>query len=233
MTTAGELVKKSYYMAKVLDPREEIEGFQASEGMFELNRIIDTWGSLMPYIPSYTILTVPVIANDYSYDVTPVITELSEAHLLDSNNVQFNLYQIDLHRFNTLNFALSAQSPTRPDRVFIQNDFADYPTKSKVIFYPVPDQSYTATLYAMQRLANLTYSQDITTVPSYYVTALEFKLARRLMVIYSTNPAPAFESEYQEVMRQFKAANRRDKSSQGYNIFRQRRNFRPWGTYVG
>lgn len=232
MSTAAELIKRSYYLAQVLDPREEIEGFQASEGLHELNKIIDTWGSLSQYIPTYTILTINVLPNVSSYDVTPAVTQLSESHLIDQNNVQYVLTQIDLQRFNTLNFTLSANAPSRPYLIFPQNDFATWNTKTKMRFYPVPDTTYTATLYAMQRLANVTYSQELTTVPAYWIAALEFELARQLINIYGTTPALTFNTDYEQAMKQLKNANRRDRSVQVQNQFRRIRRYSPWSVYV-
>jgi hypothetical protein len=232
MTIVAELIKRSYYLAQVLDPREEIEGFQASEGLYELNRIIDTWGSLMQYIPTYTILTINVLPNVSSYDITPVVTQLSESHLIDQNNVQYVLTAIDLQRFNTLNFTLSGNAPCRPYLIFPQNDFVNWPTKTKMRFYPVPDNIYTATVYAMQRLANVTYSQVLDMVPGYWISAMEFELAKRLIDIYGTTPAPTFGDSYTTIMRQLKAANRRDKSVQVQNQFRRIRRYSPWSVYV-
>lgn len=232
MTTSAELIKRSYYLAQVLDPREEIEGFQSSEGLYELNRAIDTWGSLTQYIPSYSILTIPILPGVFSYVQSPVITQLSESHIIDQNNVQYDLVQIDLQRFNTQNFALSATAPNRPRSVFIQNDFANFPTQSNVVVFPIPDTNYTATLYAMLRLLNVTYSQDLTQVPGYWINAMEYELAKKLITIYGTTPAATFAEDYMTVMRQLKAANRRDRSVQVQNQFRNIRRYKPWGIYV-
>lgn len=232
MTTSAELIKRSYYLAQVLDPREEIEGFQSSEGLYELNRAIDTWGSLSQYIPSYSILTIPILPGVFSYVQSPVITQLSESHIIDQNNVQYDLVQIDLQRFNTQNFVLSATAPNRPRSVFIQNDFANYPTQSNVVVFPIPDTNYTATLYAMLRLLNVTYSQDLTQVPGYWINAMEFELAKKLINIYGTTPAVTFADDYATVMRQLKAANKRDRSVQVQNQFRNIRRYKPWGIYV-
>lgn len=233
MALASDSIKRAYYLAQVLDPGEEIEGFQASEGLYQLNRIIDLWGALSQYIPTYTILTVSVVADTYTYNVTPVITELSEGHLVDSNNVQFNLTEIDLNRFNTLNFALGETAPAIPYYIFIQNDFANYPTSSKVQLYPVPDAAYTMTLYAMQRLANVAYSDDLSTTPSYWTAALEYELSKKLISVYGTTPASTFAEDYATVIRQLKAANIRDKSVQVQNEFAAIRRFKPWRGYVG
>lgn len=232
MTTSAELIKRSYYLAQVLDPREEIEGYEAEEGLYELNQVINVWGSLSQYIPTYKIITVNVVSNTSSYNVTPVITQLSESHLLDQNNVQYSLIQIDLQRFNTLNFSLSAQFPTRPQLIFVQNDFDNWPTQSKVRFFPVPDASYTATLYAMVRLANVTYSEELSAVPAYYLVGMKYELAKQLINIYGTTPAPTFFADYEQAMKNLKAANIRDRSVQVQNEFTQIRRYRPWSTYV-
>jgi len=233
MATAADLIKRSYYMAQVLDPREAIEGFEAEEGLNELNKVIDTWSSLSIYIPTYTILTIAVLANVSTYNITPAITQLSESNILDANNVQYPLIQIDLQRFNTLNFALSATAPTRPSEIFLQQDTATWLTMTKVRLFPVPDTTYTATLYAMQRLANVTYEQDLSLViPKYVQAALEYELADALITIYGTTPAANFAENYAKAMMQVKAANRRDRSVQVANEFQSFRRFRPWGTYV-
>jgi hypothetical protein len=232
MTTAAELIRRSYYLAQVLDPNEEIEGFESSEGLYELNRILDRWGSLSQYIPSYSELIVNVTPGVFSYDQTPVITQLSEGHLLDINNVQYGLNQLNLQQYNTLNFPLSATSPCRPRDVFIKNDFVNWPTKSQIIFYPVPDTTYTAVLYAMLRLVNVTYSQVLSQLPGYWITGVEYELAKQFINIYSTTPAATFFDDYEKIIAELKAANRRDRSVQTKNVFQNVRRYKPWGTYV-
>lgn len=232
MTTVAVLIKDAYYLAQVLDPREEIEAFDATEGVRVINQIIKQWGSLSIYIPTYTILTLNLVAGTYSYNITPVVTQLSEAHLLDLNNVQYPLDIIDLARFNTLNFALSNQARVRPNLLFIQNDFINYPLQSKAVFYPVPDNTYTATLYAMQRLVEVEYEDDLSTVPDYWQVALYYEAAKRLSSINATILPASFADEYTEAMQNLKAANRRDKRVKVLNQFQTTRLYRPWGTYV-
>jgi hypothetical protein len=84
----------------------------------------------------------------------------------------------------------------------------------------------------MQRLANVTYSQELSTLPGYVLAALEFELARQLISIYGTQPAVTFANDYEEAITQLKAANRRDRSVQVQNEFRNFRRYKPWGIYV-
>jgi len=232
MTTAAQLVKRSYYLAQVLDPREEIEGFQATEGLAELNRSIDLWGALAMYIPSYSELTISILAGVSSYDQTPVITQLASGHIIDANDVQNPVIPIDLQRFNTLNYALSNTSRMRPTMVFPDNQFANFPTKTAIRVYPVPDTTYTMTLYAMLRLANVTESQDLTHVPPHWIAAMEMELSKRLINIYGTEPAVTWPEDYKSVMDILKAGNKRDRSVKVMNEFRSYRRFKTWSVYV-
>ena len=233
MTTAAELIKRSYYLAQVLDPNEEIQGNESSEGLYELNRVISLWGSLSQYIPAYSIVPLTTVAGQYVYNQVPLITQLSKSHIIDSSNIQYPLWSIDLQRFNTLNFALSNQARCRPNLIYVQNDFANLPTRSQVILFPVPDQVYTVTMYAMLRLTQVAYSDDLDYVPAYWISGLEYELAKSLITIYGTTPASTFYDDYNTVMRQLKGANKRDKTVQVANEFQEVRRYRPWGTYVG
>jgi len=231
MTTSAVVIKNAYYLAQVLDPREEIEGFEAGEGLRILNLILANWGSLKIYIPTYTQLTQVVTSGDFSYDITPAITSATRGHLVDQNNVQYPVEVIDLARYNTLNFALTNQN-SRPNQVFIKNDFANWPTLSQLIFYPIPDNTYTVTLWVWKRLANVTYSQDLTQVPDYWINALTYELAHRLASINATVLPQSFLDDYDMIIKQVKAANKRDKRVIVNNQFQTTRKYKPWGTYV-
>lgn len=231
MTTAANLIKDAYYLAQVLDPREEIEGFEAGEGLRTLNLLIANWGSLSIYIPTYTKITQVLTANVYVYDITPAITQAMRGHLVDQNNVQYGLDVIDLARFNTLNFSLPNQN-SRPNQVFVQDDFPEWPTTSQLVFYPPPDNTYTVTLYVKKRLSAVTYSEDLTMVPDYWFNAMMYELAHRLASINATVLPTSFMEDYERVMKQVKAANKRDKRVIVQNQFKTSRKFRPWGTYV-
>lgn len=230
--TPAELIKRSYYLAQVLDPSEEIDGFQASEGMFTLNEIINQWSSLSIYIPTYTIIPISLMAGVFSYTINPCITQLNEAHLIDQNNVQFPLDIIDLERFNVLNFSLP-NNQGRPYSIFVQNDFENYPTQSQVVFYRIPDNSYSVTLYAMVRLAEMSYSTEITTVPPYMLKGLRYELAHELSEINGTILPPSFYEKYDKIINQVIAANKRDKRVKTHNVFQQIRRYRPWRRYAG
>lgn len=234
MATVANLIRRAYILAKILDPNEETEGYMAEEGTDMMNEIISQWSSLQIYIPTYKEITITTVAGTYEYTVTPVIVEFNEANVLDSNNCQFPVNSIDLTRYNLINFELADTARSRPSELFIKNDFANYPTQSKVILFPIPDDVYTVTLYAKVRLASVSYSDTITTIPDYWLRGLRYELAYSLASEYGTDEklSPAFYEKYSTLIRQLKAANQQDKSVKVFNPFNRWRRFKPWGRNV-
>jgi hypothetical protein len=233
MTLASDLIRRSYILAQILDPREEVEGYQSSEGLTSLNDILNQWSSLSIYIPSYTIIPIITVIATSNYTITPAIVRINEANILDSNNAQTDLGIIDLEEFNNINMSLSSTNLSRPSKIFLQNDFSNWSTQSKLIVYPSPDQVYTITLYAMQRLVNVTYSQTLASIPGYYERALHYELAKELSIIYGTVLPQSFFEEYEKLMKELKATNRKDNTVKCSNLFKTSRFYYPWGTYVG
>lgn len=186
------------------------------------------------YIATYTLIPLATVVNVYSYTITPTITEIFEASYYDSNNVKFNLVVIDLKRQNTLNYLLSAQQPTRPNLIFVQNDQSTIATKiSKVFLHPVPDQIYNVTIYAKQILLALNYSDTITTIPDFEFEVLTYQVAKSLSIRFQTVLGPDFREEYNRLIKEFKAANQHDYSVRNSNPFNSWRRFRPWSADYG
>lgn len=232
--TAAEMVADAFYYSNVKDPGEEILGYEASTGLDALNAIIDQWSGTSIYIPTYKIETFVTVAGDWTYTITPPITQLLESNLIDANNVQWPLRQIDLKRFNLLNIPLSNQARTRPNLIFLQDDTEVLGISTTVILFPVPDQVYTVTLRAKKYLTPFLYSDTILEIPPFGRKALKFQLSRDLSIEFGSNLDDKFESEYMRVMRALRAANKRDNTvinSNPYNTGWRR--FRPWSGYYG
>lgn len=232
--TAGELVKSAFYYSNVKDPGEEILGYEATTGLEALNAIIDQWSGTSIYIPTYYIETITTVPGDYQYTITPPITQLLEANLIDSRNVLTYLRPIDLKRFNLLNIPLGVQSPTRPNVIFLQDDAAVIGVSTTVILFPIPDQVYTVTLRAKKYLTPFLYADTVLEIPPFGRKALKFQLARDLSVEYGSILDDKFESEYQRVMKALRAANKKDSTVINSNPFNTGwRQFRPWSGYYG
>lgn len=236
MTTAAVLVKNAYALAKIIDPNEEIEGYQAAEGLANLNEIIDQWSGLEIFIPTYKTISIATTAGTYSYVVTPPIIAMLEGHFIDSNNVQSPLTEIDLKRYNLINFVDGAMSPSRPGFVYLNNDAANMQIatpQTSVVLYPVPDTVYNVTLYVKSQLVNLDEQDVLTEIPPFYRRALRYELALELSQIYSSQLSDSFYLKYETLMKELKAATIKDWSVKNNNPLISYSRFRPWGIYVG
>lgn len=231
MTTAAQQILKAYKLAQIIDPREEIQGYMQKEGLIIMNDIIAQWTSLQPYIPTYKILTIDIEEGLYEYEIIPALTNILDGNIRDTSNVQYLLYNVDLKTFNTFNFT-NVASPGIPTQVFLQNDFDNFSTQSKLIFYPVPCADFTATIYAKANLPALTYSETIQNMPTFYLKCLNYEMAFQLSEEYNTILNDKFMITYNRLMKELKAANKKDMSVKNHNPFFSGR-FRPWGARGG
>jgi hypothetical protein len=232
-----ELIRQAYMLAKVQDPDEEIEGYRPSEGIQLLNGILDQWSALGIYIPRDSLVTITTTANDYLYAVSPQIIQVLEANLLDEYNVQTVLMPADDKEQNLFNYANSAVSVTRPTNFYLRQndeliDITTGYTSTNIYLYPVPDAVYTATFQVKQLLTNVTL-YDQFTLPPFYFEPLKFQLAKQIALLYGTQLDANFMDEYTRLIRQLKAANKKDNTVLTSNVFASNRRFRPWGPYVG
>ncbi len=228
--TAAELIRQAYVLAQVWDPGEEQPGVEGIEGLFVLNTIIADWSSVGTLIPAYKTLSIALTTGDYMVVKTPPITEIIEANIIDSGNIVSDLREINLQQFNLLNFT---QTQDRPKSVYIESKEDAIQTSTNVYFWPTADQNYTATLRVKQFMAELDYSDQITTLPLNYFKALKYQLAKDLADIYLTVLSDRFDTEYKTVLARLKAVNRKDLSVQNSNPFLEGRRYRPWNIYAG
>jgi hypothetical protein len=232
---AANLINRAYYLAQVLDPQEEFEGFYQEEGLDLLNEIITDWSSMGIYVPYTNTITINLAEGEQSYDVSPVVVQFWEGHIVDSEGVLSVLRQADAKEFNLFN-ANAAQM--RPRFFYIQQDqaFESLTTgalTSTLYFNPVPDQNYTATLIVKQVLTELTLNQEFSGIPPYYTRPLRYQLAYDLADLYETELPASFITKYEKAIKRLKAINPQDYSVQNDNPFLTYRRYRPWGAYVG
>lgn len=229
---AKELIKKAFHKVNIFDPNEDISGDDISTGLDLLNSIISQWSSLQIYIPVANEITINLKQNVYEYIVSPLIISVLSGNIIDGDNTLSTLVQADDDIYNTFNYALSTG---RPYYVYLipQYNFIDVQTEqatTKLIFYPVPDQDYTAKLLVKQILKSVTLETDLTDLPPFYFRPLMYELGYELATEYSETLSPDFRSKYDELMRQLKAANKKDYSVKNANPFwRSSGNYPLWG----
>jgi hypothetical protein len=231
----SQLIKEAYYLAKILDPAEEIEGFYLTEGLDVLNQGLAQWVSLGVNIPNVTNVPVSLTTNNFLYSVSPQIVEIKQANIVDSANVKYPLLIADEFQQNTFNYDIVK---ARPSYVYMRQngELIDEETdaaSTNLYFYPTPNANFTVNLTVKELILEFGLEDELSTIPSYYIKPLKFYLAQDLSIIYSTVLPPRFDKEYERLMREMKAANRQDMSVLNVNTMRGYRQFRPWGVYAG
>lgn len=227
---ASDLILQSYYLSQYKDSNETLQGYEASAGLFLLNMIIDGWSNEGLYIPTYSILTIAITENVFSYVATPPVDEFMEGNIVDSNNVMSTLYPASLKEQASFNYQLGFG---RPNKIFVQNLDSGNPPFSTLFFYPTPSVNYTANLYVKTRLQEVDYSQSLSEFPAWFIKTLYYQLAKEISIQNSTVLSPRFDEEYEMIMRLSAAKCMRDMTVTVENPYASWRRYRPWNLYVG
>lgn len=236
MTTAAQLIRKSYILANILDAEEEISGYYGSQGLDILNGIISEWGNMGIYIPVDSTVTFNTEPSVFLYEEEPAIVQFLEGNIIDSNNIKSILFLADLKQQNTFNYNLSETAPSRPKYVYIQNNqnipsgIASY---SNVYLYPVPDRIYTVNLTVKSRLSELDQSSQITNLPTFYFKPLKYQLAKELSIEFASILPDRFYEEYDLVIKNLLSINKKDMTVQNQDELRSYRRYRPWNYNYG
>ena len=225
----NDLIRQAYFTAHVLREGEEAIGFKAVQGLQFLNAILDEWGGNGVFIPYTNQIFIDLIANQYLYQYSPVIVELTEAQLIIETNVQQSLYIANEYDFNRMNFQFPI---TRPNSIYLGKEQAfdqNGNLASNLYFYPTPQQSYTARLMIRQQLAEVTLLQSLDALPARIYKTLRYQLTNDIQLVYGTEMPPKFYNDLQQCIAQMQALNPTDMSVLTTDPFKGYRRFRPWG----
>jgi hypothetical protein len=226
----SDLIRQAYLLAQVWDPGEEQPGDEANLGLLTLNDLISEWAEQDTFIPAYNTLIITLTQGEYLNAVTPRIIDVLEANIVDSTNCKTILQEANLQEFNLFNFV---DLEGKPSRFYVEQKFSDIQTTSNLYTYPAADTTYTATFYVKQVIEEFEYSEDLINLPKNYRKPLRYQLAKDLADIYGTTLSKRFDNEYQKIIDNLKAVNRKDLSVQAPNPFNGQRRFKPWNIYTG
>lgn len=225
----SELIRQAYILAQIWDVGEEQPGVEASQGLLTLNLLINQWTSMGTYIPAYNTLTLNLSTGEYLNVLNIIITDVLNAHIIDNANCNSILYEANLQQFNTFNFT---NLNGRPRQYYVESNEDFIQTKTNLYTYPPADGNYVATFYIKQTITEFSYSDVITTLPFYYFKPLLYQLAKELSIINLTVLSTRFDNEYEKIIADLKATNRKDLSVLAPNPFQTtNRRFRPWNIY--
>lgn len=232
---AGLLIRQALLLAAVIDQNDEEIGQYAAIGIQALNDIIDQWSSLSVNLSYNTTITIPIKQNVYEYPVTPVISEITQASMLNNQNILFPLRIATDKEYNLMNFTAPI---TNPSYVYLgkQQYYTD-PTNgvlgSLVYFYPLPNDTYVANLQCRMYLEEVDLFTDLSQIPAYARRYLKYLVASDCINEYGTEPSARFYTELDKAEIAFYAANPVDLSILNDNPFFRSLRMRPRSYYVG
>lgn len=228
-TRVSDIIKQAYSLSQARDPNEELGPSEAAQGLDTLNAIINEWGNLSIFIPSFNTITVDILQNVYKYVTSPIIVDIMNANLLDSSNVLSVLTFDNLKKLNVSNFLNFA---ARPDTVMLTPNQDDLQNSCLLYFYPTPNADYTSTLQIKRIIDEMTQSEVLDFVPKFYFKAMIYQLAFELHITYATILPDGFMKVYTDTMRRLQATAKRDLSVKNGNPYVGSRYYRPGNNYV-
>jgi hypothetical protein len=235
--TAAEIIRQSYILAHVIDPNDEVEGYQMSLGIMYFNQILEELGASPEYVPYYTKTIIPIINNVTIYQVTPVVAQFLEGNVVDSSGVVYPVGQATDAQYNLFNFTTPSN---RPQMVYISKE-QTFDTlgnlATNLVVYPNPNATYTVNLllkYKLPPVSSVTLDQQLLFLPPHWIKPLRYMLANDLINQFSTKVNEKFYVDLQKSMEMLTSNNPQDMSIQTQNVFRTFYRFKPgYYSYVG
>lgn len=235
--TAAELIRQAYILAHVIDPNDEVAGYQQSLGIMYFNQILEELGASPEYVPYYTKTIIQIIPNTTVYKVTPVIAQFLEGNIVDSSNVVYPVGQMTDSQYNIFNFTTPIN---RPSLVYISKEQV-FDTEgnlaSNIVVYPKPNTNYTLNLllkYKLPSISQITLDQQLLFLPPHWIKPLRYMLANDLINQFSTKVNEKFYQDLEKSMLMLVSNNPQDLSIQTENPFPDYYGFKPrFYNYVG
>ena len=215
----SDLVLDSYYLAGILDPSEQVDGYYLQVGVRVLNRMIADWSSASQFITFYSTLTFPLTGGKAQYEVSKFtgadvnsepITDLVEARV-EIDNIKYPLKWINtkIDNINMYDIVFGI-----PWEIYVLQEEG----KTYLRFYATPSQDMTAVILAKTRLAQLSPFETTTSIADRATMAVSYQLALYLANWFQLPVTDDFKASYTDVVNRFKMANIQDLAVEGDRI---------------
>lgn len=229
--TAAEIIRQSYILAHVIDPNDEVSGYYQTLGIMYFNQILEELGSSPEYVPYYKKTVIPIIQNQTTYRVTPVVAQFLEGNVVDQSGVVYQIRQATDAQYNLFNLQFPSN---RPQMVYISKEQVfdeDGDLATNIIVYPNPNASgYTLNLllkYKLPPISSLTLDAELLFLPPHWIKPLRYMLANDLVNQFSTKVSEKFYRDLEESKQMLRSNNPQDMTIQSENPFTSVYPFKP------
>lgn len=235
--TAAEIIRQAYILAHVIDPNDEVEGYQQSLGIMYFNQILEELGASPEYVPYYTKTIIPIISNVTVYKVTPVVAQFLEGNVVDGSGIVYPVGQATDAQYNLFNFTTTSN---RPQMVYLSQEqvFDDVGNlATNIVVYPNPNATYTLNLllkYKLPPVSSVTLNQQLLFLPPHWIKPFRYMMANDFINQFGTKVNDKFYIDLQKSMEMLTSNNPQDMTIQTQNAFRTFYRFKPGSdSYVG
>lgn len=199
----NKLIDKAYQVIGIKSADRNLTGDEITEGLEQLNIIIDLISGNSQQISFSKTLTFDLTIGKQVYTIgeggdfgNERLVNLEKAVLIDSN-IQYPLSILSDNAFYGISRNLNTNG--KPSRVFFQNNLDNL---TEIHFFIIPDKSYTVKIKGKFILSNLEFNTEIENVPHYYYAYLQYYLAK---VLHSFFPSSTWTPENEKFFTTFKS----------------------------
>jgi len=212
--TARKIIESALKKANILGVGENLSAEDASDALFELNAMIDSWSVEGGLIYNETIETFPLdgsvsytIGNGADFD-TDKPYEIS-AVTVTNGTTDYNLEDYDQEQYANISNKDSSGTPTN---YYYNNNFP----LATIFMYPRPSNVSTITIYSFKPLTTFADLSTSVSIPKGYEGAIVYNLAVRLAPNYGKEVAVSVS----DIAKQYKgtifASNERNENNVSY-----------------
>ncbi len=187
MTTAREIIKKSLQKIGVLIKNEEPSSDEASDGLFALNGLVDSWGNDPSVITSRVLESFPLTSgvSTYTMGIGGAFNTVRPINIVQAyvrlSNIDTPVNIISEEAYNSISFKDLSGVPQ-----FLNFNNA-YPTENLKL-YPAPASGYTLFLLSEKPAIGFATLDTDVSLPAGWERALVYNLALELAPEYAQQP---------------------------------------------
>lgn len=203
---ARDFIRRAYQVVSANSPTVPLHGTDQSDGLYYLNQLMNQYGGngLMLTVPKH--FEIPIVADENVITFADVgaYGRLSEiiSCWLELEGTVYELIPMLASTFeNSYRYGPLKGLPLYV--IYTQND-----ASSQLQLYPSPSQGYNFNIRGKFSLQELTSSDDLSTLPAYYLRFLRLALAKEIAIGKSRQAAwtPFLENEYVAAKKEMVAA---------------------------
>lgn len=229
MLTAAQLIERGARTGRLIPESQPMDPAYSERGLEIFNDILTYLGGAHVTIPYQSVIDFTInpgqeiylSGNNVSYDINQnQIIDISDCWATMSQ-VRYPMVDINNKMYRNIVYPISEGIPA----MYLLRIFNEY---SQIILQPVPAQVMTGTLVCKQRLSEVTLTTSLDEIPSQWILALKFMIARDFRQYYAMPEIPEFNMRVENLIKDLMAENTVDVFVEKSEILTRNRFYYPY-----